>query len=60
MRHAFPERAYVSLEDLDEREFADADPRGFMAQFPEGAILDEAQRCPALPPTLILYSEYGN
>ena len=48
MRHAFPEHHYVSLEDLDQREFAETDPRGFLNQFTEGAILDEAQRCPAL------------
>ncbi len=45
---AFPDKRYVSLEDLDEREFADQDPRGFLARFPDGAILDEAQRCPNL------------
>lgn len=44
----FPDKRYVSLEDLDEREFADQDPRGFLARFPDGAILDEAQRCPQL------------
>ncbi len=48
VRHAFPDHRYVSLEDLDQREFADTDPRGFLNQFTEGAILDEAQRCPAL------------
>ena len=48
VRHAFPEHRYVSLEDLDQREFADTDPRGFLNQFSEGAILDEVQRCPAL------------
>lgn len=44
----FPKKRYVSLEDPDEREFADQDPRGFLARFPDGAILDEAQRCPKL------------
>ncbi|MCP5346602.1 MAG: ATP-binding protein [Gammaproteobacteria bacterium] len=48
VRHAFPDQRYVSLEDLDQREFAETDPRGFLNQFTEGAILDEAQRCPAL------------
>lgn len=41
-------RPYASLEDLDVREFAVSDPRGFLAQFPEGAVLDEVQRCPSL------------
>ena len=48
VQHAFPEHHYVSLEDLDQREFAETDPRGFLNQFSGGAILDEAQRCPAL------------
>ncbi|WP_457664997.1 ATP-binding protein [Thiolapillus sp.] len=48
VRHVFPEHHYVSLEDLDQREFAETDPRGFLKQFSGGAILDEAQHCPAL------------
>lgn len=44
----FPGKPYVSLEDPDTRAFADEDPRGFLARFPEGAIVDEAQRCPTL------------
>jgi len=44
----FPDMPYVSLEDLDTREFAISDPRGFLAQYPDGAILDEVQRCPDL------------
>ena len=42
------DRGYASLEDPDTREFATTDPRGFLAQFPDGAVLDEVQRCPAL------------
>ena len=30
------------------RRYADEDPRGFLAQFPDGAVLDEIQRCPPL------------
>lgn len=47
-RAAFPDHAYVSLEPLDNREFATEDPRGFLAQFEAGVILDEAQRAPGL------------
>jgi hypothetical protein len=47
-RSTFPGKPYVSLEDLDTRAFAQEDPRGFLARFSDGAILDEAQRCPAL------------
>ena len=48
LKHAFPEYRYISLEDLDMREFAANDPRGFLNSFPRQVILDEAQRVPSL------------
>lgn len=45
---AFPQKPFVSLEALDERERAETDPRLFLSRFPEGCILDEAQRAPQL------------
>jgi predicted AAA+ superfamily ATPase len=47
-RMVFPEKAYVSLENPDTLEFASADPKGFLAQYKKGAILDEIQRAPHL------------
>lgn len=47
-RATFPDKPYVSLENPDERDFAEQDPKRFLARFPDGAILDEVQRCPAL------------
>ncbi len=47
-RHAFPDRPYANLEIPESRSFANDDPRSFLAQFPEGAVLDEIQRCPDL------------
>ena len=47
-RQVFAGKPYVTLEDPDQRAFAEADARAFLAQFPHGAILDEAQRCPPL------------
>lgn len=47
-RALFGAKPYVSLENPEEREFAQADPRRFLARFDEGAILDEVQRCPGL------------
>ncbi len=44
----FHEKPYVSLENLDERNFAINDPKRFLARFENGAILDEVQRCPEL------------
>jgi predicted AAA+ superfamily ATPase len=42
----FYDRPYVSLEDPDIRQAAQNDPRSFLERFPDGAILDEVQRCP--------------
>jgi len=47
-RSLFSDKAYISLENPEEREFADTDPKRFLARFTEGAVLDEVQRCPAL------------
>ena len=47
-RAAFPHKPYVSLEDIDQRELASQDPRGFLGRYPDGAVLDEVQRTPAL------------
>lgn len=47
-KYLFPKKAYVSLEDLDMREAAKDDPRGFLASYQEGAIFDEIQRVPHL------------
>ena len=44
----FPEKAYVNFENPDTRLFATEDPRGFLSNYPNGAIFDEAQRVPEL------------
>ena len=44
----FEGKPYVSLEDPDMRYLADSDPRSFLEQRREGAVLDEIQRCPEL------------
>ncbi len=44
----FPELPYVSLEEPDLRQFAYTDPRGFLSNFKQGAVLDEVQRTPDL------------
>jgi len=47
-RTVFPQKPYVSLENPDILDFALTDPRGFLAQYKNGAILDEIQRAPFL------------
>jgi len=44
---AFPEKKYVSLEDIDNRLFAQNDPRGFLKSY-SNAVIDEAQKVPDL------------
>jgi len=48
VRETFPDKPYVSLENPDERSLAETDARAFLNRFPNGAILDEVQRVPAL------------
>lgn len=47
-RHVFSNKPYRTLEDIETRRLALADPRAFLAQFPNGAVLDEIQRAPEL------------
>ena len=47
-RALFSEKPYVSLEDPDTRRYVESDPRGFLAQYSDGAVIDEAQRVPEL------------
>ena len=47
-RAAFPGHAYVNLEDLESRQYAREDPKGFLARYAGPAILDEVQRAPEL------------
>ncbi len=48
VRAAFPKYAYVSLENLDTREFAISDPRLFLSKYSAPVIFDEIQRAPSL------------
>jgi hypothetical protein len=47
-RKVFPHLHYVNLEAPDVRLFAVDDPRGFLASYGDGVILDEIQRAPGL------------
>jgi hypothetical protein len=47
-RAAFPNHEYVNLEAPDDRDFAESDPRGFLARLGDGAIIDEVQYVPGL------------
>ena len=48
LRSIYKDLPYVSLEDIEIRNTAINDPRGFLNNFPNGAVLDENQRTPEL------------
>lgn len=48
VRAAFTSIPYVSLEEPDLRQIALKDPRGFLSNYKDGAILDEVQHTPEL------------
>lgn len=47
-KSVFPQKPYISLEDPDSRLEAIEDPRKFLGRFPDGAIIDEAQKAPEI------------
>ncbi len=48
VRYLFQDKPYVNLENPDIRLYATEDPRGFLANYPKGAIFDEVQRIPEI------------
>ena len=48
VKSVFTDLPYVSLEDIDVKNNALLDPKAFLSNFPEGAVLDEIQRTPEL------------
>ncbi len=48
VKQVFKGKPYLSLENPETRNFALEDPRGLLASYPKGAILDEVQRAPEL------------
>ncbi len=45
---AFPKKRYVSMDDKSLRELAGSNPNDFIRAFPDGAVIDEAQKVPDL------------
>ena len=48
VRNLLADKPYVSLEAPAQREFARSQPADFLQQFPQGAVIDEAQNAPEL------------
>ena len=51
----FPGKRYISFDDKTMRELAKSNPSDFIAAFPDGAILDEAQKVPEIFDALKLH-----
>ncbi|MBQ6504349.1 MAG: ATP-binding protein [Flexilinea sp.] len=45
-QHSFPDKRYITFDDKNMRELASANPIDFISAFPNGAIIDEAQKVP--------------
>ena len=58
---AFPNKRYVTFDDKNMRELAKSNPSDFISAFPDGAIIDEAQKVPEIFDALKMHvdsSEY--
>lgn len=48
LKFLYKDLPYINLEDVDNRLLAEEDPRGFLNNFPKGAVIDEVQQVPQL------------
>ena len=55
----FPQKKYISLDDRTMRELARSAPGDFLKAFPDGAVIDEAQKAPELFDALKLVVDRG-
>ena len=59
-RETFPEKRYVTFDDQTMRELAASNPLDFANAFPNGAVIDEAQKVPAIFDALKLNVDSGS
>src|SRR3989338_10506020 len=48
VKRVFANKPYVNMEAPDDRALAENDPKGFLARYPDGAVIDEVQHTPEL------------
>lgn len=48
LKSLYKDLPYINLEDVDNRILAAEDPRGFLSNYPNGAVIDEVQQAPQL------------
>ncbi|MBR7024267.1 MAG: ATP-binding protein [Bacteroidales bacterium] len=56
----FPEKRYLSFDDKTIRELAAANPMDFLMAFPNGAIIDEAQKVPEIFDAVKYHVDHGS
>ena len=59
-KYAFPEKKYVSFDDKNLRELAKSNPGDFLKAFPDGLIVDEAQKVPEIFDAVKLIIDKGS
>lgn len=47
-KDAFPQKRYITFDDRNMRELAASNPLDFLKAFPDGAVIDEAQKVPEI------------
>ena len=47
-KNLFPDKRYISFDDINTRRLAESNPIDFLLAFPDGAIIDEAQKVPEI------------
>ena len=56
---AFPEKPYFTFDDKNLRDMASANPKDFLQAFPNGAVIDEAQKVPEIFDAVKYYVDAG-
>ena len=56
----FPDKKYISFDDKAIRELAKENPKDFLMAFPDGVIIDEAQKVPDIFDALKLFVDKGD
>ena len=58
-QYAFPDKKYISFDDKNLRELAKSNPGDFLKAFPDGVIIDEAQKAPEIFDAIKLVIDKG-
>ncbi len=54
-KKVFPQKKYISFDDIQLRELAKSNPKDFLEAFPDGLIIDEVQKVPEIFDTIKLF-----